>query len=52
MAKVVRTRGGNQQEIVKLINRLDGKYSKWQIWNDFILMFATSIANVFPSPHR
>ena len=52
MAKVVRTRGGKQQEIVKLINRLDGKYSKWQIWNDFILMFATSIANVFPSPHR
>lgn len=52
MAKVVRTRGGNQQEIVKLINRLDGKYSKWHIWNDFILMFATSIANVFPSPHR
>jgi len=52
MAKAVRTRGGNQQEIVKLINRLDGKYSKWHIWNDFILMFATSIANVFPSPHR
>ena len=52
MAKIVRTRGGNQQEIVKLINRLDGKYSKWHIWNDFILMFATSIANVFPSPHR
>lgn len=52
MAKVVRTRGGKQQEIVKLVNRLDGKYSKWQIWNDFILMFATAIANTLPNPHR
>ena len=52
MAKIVRTKNDQQQEIVKLINRLDGKYSKWHIWNDFILMFATSIANVFPSPHR
>ena len=24
----------------------------WSIWQDFILMFATSIANVFPGPHR
>ena len=52
MAKVVRTRGGKQQEIVKLVNRLDGKYSNWQIWNDFILMFATAIANALPNPHR
>ena len=52
MAKIVRTKNDRQQEIVKLINRLDGKYSKWHIWNDFILMFATSIANVFPAPHR
>ena len=48
MAKVVRTGNARQQEIVKLVNRLDGKYNKWNIWNDFILMFATSIANVFP----
>lgn len=52
MAKVVRTGNDQQQEIVKLVNRLDGKYNKWNIWNDFILMFATSIANVFPGPYR
>jgi len=52
MAKVVRTRCGKQQDIVKLVNRLDGKYSKWQIWNDFVLMFATAIANSLPNPHR
>lgn len=52
MAKVVRTGNARQQEIVKLVNRLDGKYNKWNIWNDFILMFATSIANVFPGPYR
>ena len=52
MAKVVRTGNARKQEIVKLVNRLDGKYNKWNIWNDFILMFATSIANVFPGPYR
>ncbi len=52
MAKVVRTRDGKQQEIVKLVNKLQGKYSKWQIWQDFIQMFAISIANVMPHPNR
>ncbi len=52
MAKVVRTRGQQQADIVKLLNRLNGRYSKWEIWQDFITMFATSIANVFPGPLR
>ena len=52
MAKVVRTRDEIQQRIVKLLNSMDGKYSRWQIWQDFILMYATSIANVFPGPYR
>ena len=52
MAKVVRTRDGKQQEIVRLVNKLQGKYSKWQIWQDFIQMFAISIANVMPHPNR
>ena len=52
MAKVVRTRDGKQQDIVKLVNKLQGKYSKWQIWQDFIQMFAISIANVVPHPNR
>lgn len=52
MAKNVRMRGSEQQEIVKLVGRMEGRYSKWQVWQDFILMFATSIANVFPGPHR
>lgn len=52
MAKVIRTRGQKQQQIVKLVNILDSKYNRWDIWQDFILMFSTSIANVFPCPYR
>ncbi len=52
MAKMVRTGNTRQQEIIKLVNSLDGKYNRWNIWNDFILMFATSLANVFPGPYR
>ena len=37
---------------MKLVNKLQGKYSKWQIWQDFIQMFAISIANVMPHPNR
>ncbi len=52
MAKVVRTQGKEQSQIVKLLNGLNGRYSKWVIWQDFIQMFAISTANVFPGPHR
>lgn len=52
MAKVVRTQGKEQAQIVKLLNGLNGRYSKWVIWQDFIQMFAISIANAFPGPHR
>lgn len=31
---------------------IEGKYSKWEIWQDFIIMMAVSIANTFPGPHR
>ena len=52
MAKVVRTQGKEQAQIVKLLNSLNGRYSKWVIWQDFIQVFAISLANVFPGPHR
>ena len=41
-----------QAQIVKLLSGLNGRYSKWVIWQDFIQMFAISIANAFPGPHR
>ena len=52
MAKAVRTRGQQQAQTVKLLRSLEGRYMLWNIWQDFIQMFAISIANVFPGPHR
>ena len=52
MAKAVRTTGNEQAQIVKLLNGLNGRYSKWVIWQDFIQMFAIALANVFPGSHR
>ena len=48
MAKIVRTKNDQQQQIVKLLNAMTGKFSLWQIWQDFITLMAISIANRFP----
>lgn len=45
-------RGEAQKGITKLLDKLNGRYSGWEIWQDFIVMFAISIANVFDGPHR
>lgn len=45
-------RGESQKNIVKTMNSLVGKYSRWEIWQDFIIMSAISIANVFDGPYR
>lgn len=52
MAKAVRTRGQQQAQTVKLLRSLEGRYMLWTIWQDFIQIFAISIANVFPGPQR
>ena len=45
-------RNVQQKELVRLMESIEGKYSKWEIWQDFIIMMAVSIANTFPGPHR
>lgn len=51
MAKQVQVIKKQQQQIVKLLQSMDGKFNRWEIWQDFILMMATSIANRFQDPH-
>lgn len=45
-------RGEAQKSIAKLIDKLSGRYSGWEIWQDFIVMTAISFANVFDGPYR
>lgn len=45
-------RNTQQKELARLMESIEGKYSKWEIWQDFIIMMAVSIANTFPGPHR
>ena len=53
MGKAVRrVRGEGQKTIVKLWEGLAGRYSGWEIWQDFIIMSAISIANTLGGPHR
>lgn len=51
MAKVPRLRGEAHKYIAKQIDGLSNRYSKWEVWQDFIIMSAVSIANVFHGPY-
>ena len=50
MAKAIRTNNVYQQRIVKMLNDLAGRYSRWVIWQDFITMAAISINNSIRHP--
>lgn len=41
-----------KKEIAKTLDRLSGRYSRWEIWNDFVTMGAISISNAVDSSHR
>ena len=43
-------RGESQKNIVRLLQGLTGKYSMWDVWQDFIVMSAVSIANALGGP--
>lgn len=52
MGKSIRIRGDCQKNIVKLLDSLCGRYSRWEVWQDFITMSAISIANALGGPHK
>lgn len=52
MKKPIRLRGDCQKNIVKMLDSLCGRYSRWEVWQDFITMSAISIANVLGGPHK
>nr|WP_326183650.1 N-6 DNA methylase [uncultured Oscillibacter sp.] len=41
-----------QKTIATTMDKLSGRYSRWEIWQDFIMMSAISLANAVESPHR
>ena len=52
MGKAIRVRGACQKNIVKLLDGLCGRYSRWEVWQDFIILSAISIANALGGPYR
>ena len=52
MSKQVRmVRGERQRELVKLFDGLCDRHNRWQVWSDFITVFAISISNVVDRVH-
>ena len=47
-----RVRGESQKHIIRLLEGLSGRYSRWEIWQDFIIMSAISLANTINGPYR
>lgn len=52
MGNVLRhVNGEKQKNIVRIMDGLIGAYSRWDIWRDFIIMSAVSIANIIGGPY-
>lgn len=41
-----------KKEFLKVFGRFGYKYSRWEVWNDFLYLAAASMANVFPTAER
>ncbi|MCM1412200.1 MAG: N-6 DNA methylase [Lachnospiraceae bacterium] len=41
-----------KKEFCALMDRFAFRYSRWQVWNDFLSLSAISLANVMPTPER
>ena len=53
MGKVIRrARGETQKNIIRRLDELSGRYSLWEVWQDFVIMSAISIANLIHGPYR
>ena len=45
-------KGDYKKEFCALMDRFAFRYSRWQIWNDFLSLSALSLANVMPAPGK
>ena len=41
-----------KKEFCTLMDRFAFRYSRWQVWNDFLGLSALSLANVIPGPEK
>lgn len=45
VAKVIRNIGEEQKEFVNILSGLSNRFQTWEVWSDFVTMFAVSISN-------
>ena len=41
-----------KKEFCTLMDKFAFRYSRWQVWNDFLSLSAISMANVMPTPEK
>lgn len=41
-----------RKEFCTLMDRFKFRYSRWQVWNDFLILSAISLANAIPTPEK
>ena len=52
MAKsTIRYKSDDQKEFIKTMSSLSGRFNTWEIWSDFITMFATALSNAVDKVH-
>lgn len=51
MAKVIRHVDDDQKEFIKVIDMIANRFQRWEVWRDFIIMFAASLSNAVDKAH-
>lgn len=51
MAKVIRYVDDDQKEFIKVIDTLANRFQRWEVWRDFIIMFAVTLSNSVDKVH-
>lgn len=52
MVKLSVAKTAHQKEIVKIFESMQGAYTLWQLWGDFVTMIACEISNAVDVEHR
>lgn len=52
MAKVIGRIDNDQKEFVKVMEKLTYRFQTWEVWQDFVVMFATAISNAIDTAHK
>lgn len=51
-SKIIGRVDNDQKEFIKVIEKLTNRFHTWEVWQDFVVMYAIAISNAIDTVHR